>query len=159
MLSDCLAYWGRVLHICNRLTIIVWDNGLPFGRRQGIIWTNAGILLIQTSGTNFSEILSDIRTFLFKKMHLKMSSGKWRPFWLGLNVLIYTAVSSTDISFGTCISMKNACQNAWSTHHDTWLPLVEVIAWWLQAITWTNVFLANMWQIMIEACNLISTMV
>ena len=27
--------------------------------------------------------------FSFMKMHLKMSSGKWRPFCLGLNVLIY----------------------------------------------------------------------
>ena len=54
---------------------------------QAIIWTNAGILLIRTSGTKFNEILSEIRTFLFKKMHLKMSSGKCRPFCLSLNVL------------------------------------------------------------------------
>ena len=52
------------------------DNGLSPGRRQAIIWTNAGILLIQTLRTNFSEILSEIHTFLFKKMHLKMSSAK-----------------------------------------------------------------------------------
>ena len=31
-------------------------------------------------GTNFSEIVIQIQTFLFNKMHLKMSSGKWRPF-------------------------------------------------------------------------------
>ena len=45
------------------------------GRRQAIIWTNAGILLIRTLGTNFSEILSEIHVFSFKKMHLQMSSG------------------------------------------------------------------------------------
>ena len=39
-------------------------------------------------GTNLSEILSEIHTFLFKKIRLKISSGKWRPFCLGLNVLI-----------------------------------------------------------------------
>ena len=44
------------------------------GRRQAIIWTNAGILLIRTLGTNFSAILSEIRAFSFKKMHLKMSA-------------------------------------------------------------------------------------
>ena len=33
------------------------------------------------------EILIGIQTFPFKKMHLKMSSAKWRPFCLGLNVL------------------------------------------------------------------------
>ena len=48
---------------------------------------NAGILLIVPLGTNFSEILIGIQTFSIKKMHLKMSSAKWRPFCLGLNVL------------------------------------------------------------------------
>ena len=36
--------------------------------------------------TNFSEILSEILTFSFKKMHLKMSSAKLRQFCLRLNV-------------------------------------------------------------------------
>ena len=31
-------------------------------------------------GTNISEILIEIHMISFKKMHLKMSSGKWRPF-------------------------------------------------------------------------------
>ena len=54
---------------------------------QAIIWTNAGILLIGPLGTNFSEIVIEIYIFSFKEMHLKMSSGKWHPFCLGLNVL------------------------------------------------------------------------
>ena len=75
-------------HICvSNSTIIGPDNGLSPGRRQAIIWTNAGILLIGAWGTNLSEILISIHTFSFKKIHLKMSSGKWRPFCLGLNVL------------------------------------------------------------------------
>ena len=83
-----LTHWGWVTHICvGNLTIIVSDNGLSPGRRQAIIWTNAGILLIQTLGTNFSENLGKINSFSFSKMHLKMSSGKCRPFCLGLNVL------------------------------------------------------------------------
>ena len=28
-----------------------------------------------------------MQTFLFKEMHLKMSSAKWRPYGLDLNVL------------------------------------------------------------------------
>ena len=48
---------------------------------------NAGILLIERLGTNFSEILIGIQIFSFNKMRLKMSSVKWRPFCLGLNVL------------------------------------------------------------------------
>ena len=82
-----LTHWGRVTHICvGNLTIIGPDNGLSPGRRQAIIWTNAGILLIGPWGTNFNEILIGIQTFSFTKMHLKMSSVKWRPFCLGLNV-------------------------------------------------------------------------
>ena len=78
-------------HICvSNLTIIGSDNALSPGRRQAIIWTNAGILLIEPLGTNFSEILIEINTFSFKKMHLKKLSGKWRPFCLCLNVLINT---------------------------------------------------------------------
>ena len=50
-------------------------------------WTHAGILLIGPLGTNFSEILIEIHILSFKKMHLKMSAGKWRPFCLGLYVL------------------------------------------------------------------------
>ena len=67
--------------------IIGSDNGLLPDQRQAIIWTNAGILLIGPLWTNLSEILIEINTFSFKKMHLKMSSGKWRPFCLSLNVL------------------------------------------------------------------------
>ena len=83
-----LTHWGRVTHICVSNVIITGsDNGLSPGRRQAIISTNAGILLIGLRGTKFSEILIEICTFSFKIMHLKMSSGKWRPFCLGLNVL------------------------------------------------------------------------
>ena len=84
-----LTHCGRVTHICvSTLTIIGSDNGLLPGWRQAIIWTNAEILLIGHLGTNFSEILLQIYTFSFTKMHLKMSSGKWRPFCLAFNVLI-----------------------------------------------------------------------
>ena len=87
--TDALTHWGRVTHICvSKSTIIGSDNGLSPGQRQAIIWTNAGILLIRTLGTNFSEILIEITTFSFKKMHLKVSSEKRRPFCLGHNVLM-----------------------------------------------------------------------
>ena len=61
-----------------RLWLVAWS---------AIISTNAGILSIGPLGTNFNEVLIKIHTFSFKKIHWKMSSGKWRPFCLGLNVL------------------------------------------------------------------------
>ena len=62
----------------SKLTIIRSDNGLPSGQRQAIIWTNAGILIIEPLGTNLNEILIKIYTFPFKKMHFKMLSWKWQ---------------------------------------------------------------------------------
>ena len=68
-----LIHWGRVTHTCvSKLTII---------------WTNPGILFIRTLCTNFGEISSEVHTFSFTKLHLKMSSAKWWQFPPGLNVL------------------------------------------------------------------------
>ena len=111
----CLTHWGRVTHICvSELTIIGSDNGLSPGRRQAIIWNNAGLLLIESSGTNFSEISIGIKTFLFKKMHLNMSSAKWRPFCFGLNVLIYGMYSRYRIVVVNSFRPSDAYMLQWS---------------------------------------------
>ena len=87
-------------HICvSKLSIIGSVNSLSPGRRQAIIWTNAGILLIGPLGTNFNENSIDIRTFSFKKMHLKMSSETWRPFSPGPKVLKANGSISREVLF------------------------------------------------------------
>ena len=63
-----------------KLNIIGSDNGLSPGRRQAIIWINAGILLIRPLWTNVGEIFIEIHIFSFKKMYAKTSSAKRRPF-------------------------------------------------------------------------------
>ena len=74
-------------HICvSRLTITSSDNDLSPRRRQAIILTNAGLLLIGPLGTNFSDNLIEIIILSFMKMLLNVSSAKW-PFCIGLNVL------------------------------------------------------------------------
>ena len=84
-----LTHWGRVTHICvGKLIIIGSDNGLSPDRRQAIIWTNAELLSIGPWPTYFSENLIKMQQFSLKKMHVKMSSAKWRLSCLGLNVLI-----------------------------------------------------------------------
>ena len=99
---NVLTLWGRVTHICvDNLTVLGSDNGLSPGRRQAIIWTNAGILLIGPLGTNFSEISIEIQTFSLKKIRLKMSSAKYCSFRLGLNVLkwfVYTLCHCCGLS-------------------------------------------------------------
>ena len=85
-----LTHWGRVMHIyVSKLSITGSVNGLSPGRRQAIIWTNDGILIIRTLGTNLSETLSEIHIFSVKKMHLKMLPVKWLSCCLSLNVLTH----------------------------------------------------------------------
>ena len=69
-----LIDWGRVTNICvGNLTSTGSDNCLSPGRRHATIWTDAGILLIGPSETDFNEILIKNHTFSFKKVYLKMS--------------------------------------------------------------------------------------
>ena len=69
-----LIDWGRVTHICvGNLTSTGSDNCLSPGRRHATICTDAGILLIGPSETDFNEILIKNHTFSFKKVYLKMS--------------------------------------------------------------------------------------
>ena len=79
--------------------VIGLDNGLSPVRHQNVIWTNAGILLTGPWGTNFSELLIGIQTLSFKKLHLNMSSAKWRLFCLGLNILRRMSNCGAHISF------------------------------------------------------------
>ena len=61
-------------------------------------------------------MLREINTFSFRKMDLKISPGKWRPFWLGLNMLndyipylsgvimaVWHSCSSTKINIVICV--------------------------------------------------------
>ena len=71
-----LTHWGRVMHICiGNQAIIGSDNGLPPGRWQAIILTNATILFIWPIGTNISDIVIEICTYSFRKVNLKI----WLP--------------------------------------------------------------------------------
>ena len=98
-LSRYLTHWGWVTYICfSKLTIIGSDNGLAPRRRQTIIWTDDGILLIGPLGTNFSEILIGMQTFSFKctwkcslrnGLHFVSASMCWyqscpHSLWLGM---------------------------------------------------------------------------
>ena len=141
-----LTHWGRVTHICvGKLTIIGSDNGLSPGRRQAIIWTNAGILLNGPLGTNFSEMLIEIHAFSFKKIHLKMSSGKWRPFCLGLNEL----TDDKLLSIFSCLTWGR--RKLWHTYnkHQVSCPLITCPYWhdWFRPTYYT----LTHWSLGVEA--------
>ena len=61
----------------NRVSIGSVNSFSP-GRRQSIIWINAGVISIRTLLTNGSEIVSKIQTSSFKKMHLQILIGNWQ---------------------------------------------------------------------------------
>ena len=76
-----LTHWGWVTHMCvSNLTIIGSDNGRGAWMAPSHYLDQYGILLI-----GLLRNLITICTLSFKKTHLKMSSGKWRPFCIGLN--------------------------------------------------------------------------
>ena len=129
------------MHISiSKLTSTGSDNGLSPGRRQAINSANAGILLIGPLRTNLSEILITIYLFSFKKM----SSEKWWPSCLGLNVLMgvsrnpgvlgswcqLKAVNSLipgrcDNNFENIIFKLNIQTSSLSTHSEIalrWIP-------------------------------------
>ena len=113
-----LTHGGRVMHICvSKLTSTGSDNGLSPGRRQAIIWSNDGIFLIPTLGTNISEILSKIHTFSLKKICLNMSFAKCCSFRLGLNVV--------------SVTMSAFWPSATILCHKTWSSLVQAPVCWL----------------------------
>ena len=103
----------------SKLNIIGSDNGLLPGRRQAIIWFNAGILIIRTLGTNCSEFLSEIHKFSLKKMHLKVSSGKRRASCLGFNVLTQIRGGDQALNFLNCVA-----RNHGATSYETISTLI-----------------------------------
>ena len=76
-----LSRWGRYMRHQTKPSLIQIMACRLF-------WTNADTLSIRSLGITLSEIPMGIQILSFTNMHLKMSSAKWRPFCLDLNVLI-----------------------------------------------------------------------
>ena len=113
-------------HICvGNLTIIGSDNGLSPGRRQAIIWTNAGILLIGPLGTNFSEnrnrnLYIFIQENAFENVVWKMASILFRPLWVKRISTVFPIVLLYSINYEHIIVRSLDKYNNW---------------WWLLSIT------------------------
>ena len=151
-----LTHWGRVTHICvSKLTIIGSDIGLSPDLCQAIIWTSAGILLIGPLGTNFSEILIEILTFSFKKMRLRVSSAKRRPFCLGLNGLTSLVKEAT---WEICTKEQNTRQSHKNMFvylmEDSWLSPFELSCWgwWIidEIVPWQVIWCDTWWRRQME---------
>ena len=84
-IRSALTHKGRSTHICaSKLTRIGSDNG----RRQAIIWTNVGILSIETLVSNLTETK-------FTHCISRKCIWKWKN-WNGGNVLPRSQYAKTD---------------------------------------------------------------
>ena len=81
------THWGRMMHIhvcVSKLSIISSDDGLSPSRRQAIIWTNAGLLLI---GPKLQWNLNQISYIFIQENAFENVVWKMPSICLGLNVL------------------------------------------------------------------------
>ena len=118
-------------HICvSELTIIGSDNALSPGRRQAIILTNAGILLIAPLGTNFNEILIEALTFyiqenVFKGVVCEMAAILQTAFgfWAWMSGYVAHANWSMSQYQLRCVSkiLYNETSNAFSNFVTNWI--------------------------------------
>ena len=81
-----LTQWGRVTHICvSKLTIIGSDNGFVAWPAPSRYLNQRWNIVNRNPWNKFQWNFNQNSYILIK--NLKMSSAKWRPFCLGLNVL------------------------------------------------------------------------
>ena len=115
-----LSHWGRVTYIfVGNLTIIGSDNGLSPGRHQGIIWTNAEILLIEQLRNKFQWNF-DQNSYIFS---------------------LKNAFENVARKMVAILSRRQCVKSLWLSeaiwHDRTWSTWV--LAWQHQAITRPNV--------------------
>ena len=135
-LQNTLTHWGQMTHICVcKTTIIGSENGLLPGRRQAIIWINAGKLFIGNLGTNFSEIFIECHSFSFKKMHMKMAAILSRPQCLNGQVSPHLEHQSRYVSkltkYNKILKFGLDFYKLWSKRlHGVWLLISNVSRVW-----------------------------
>ena len=96
---------GRMMRLCIVKPIRCWFIKCFFSSSApSHFLTNAAKLLIGQLWTNLNEICVNKQMFPHKKINLKTSSAKWRPFCLSLNMLISLYLWHEQISF-----LRNQC--------------------------------------------------
>ena len=121
-----LTHWGRVTHTCVSKLTIGSDNGLPPGRRQAIIWTNAGILLVGITRNKLRWNFNRSPCIFIHKNPFENVVWKWWPFCLGLNVL--TLQGSPNLVIITIIVRRAGL--LWSQQDFEWrwsVPLFKCL--------------------------------
>ena len=86
--TKTLIHWGQVMHICVSKLRHHWlRQWLLACLAPNHYFDQCWLVVISPSRTYLNEILLDIQSFIFKKMHLKMLCAKWQPSCPGLKML------------------------------------------------------------------------
>ena len=124
MLCESLSLFADLPGICDNFnTLRLSDAYMRQWFMSLLVQTTAcrlsGILLIKPLGIIFIEILIEIHTFSFRKMHFEMSSGEYPPSSLGLNVLTHSfaALSLRQILRSDITAYFSPCGE---THQKDW---------------------------------------
>ena len=140
------TYWGRVTHIgVGKLTIIASDNDLSPGRRQAIIETNDGILLIWTLRNKFQwsfnrnsyifiqenaleNVVCEVALILSRPQCVKIKTTidgipfGWIPFRNDQGIHFW----SLSLRVRTClVDFFKVC--GWTEYYNRWLFIVIII--------------------------------
>ena len=99
-------------------------------RRQAIIWTSAGILLLGHSRTNFNDMFFEIQALTLKEIYLKISSAKLRPFCVGISLLSARFDSFRERVQGTPL---NICTHTTTLHLIYNMLFIHKIRCWHHA--------------------------
>ena len=83
-----LTYWGRVTHLCvSKIVSLGSGYGISPGRCQAIFWTNVFCMVNWTVWEKRSGNFQSKSTHIYlSNVHLKLSSAKWWPCCLVLNL-------------------------------------------------------------------------
>ena len=130
-----LTHWGRGTHVCvSKLSIVGSDNGLSPGRRQAIIWTNAGILLIGPLGNKLQWNLNRnsnifIQENACENVVCEMASILSRPQCVSCSV-VWFGICQDRVNFPICPLFFVLWQHdAWWRHQmETFSALLAICA-------------------------------
>ena len=158
--GPALTHWGRVTHICvSKLTTIGSDNGLSPGRRQAIIWSNAGIIVKLNRRNKFQWNLKRnwyifIQANTFENVVWKMAAILSRPQcvkkWLCYSghrvaLVVHRAQKSVPDSAGEWPTFLppplESCSGTANVDGPNWVSIDSGNGFspvWCQATTWTS---------------------
>ena len=142
----------------NKLTIMGSDNGLSPGRRQAIIWTNAGILSIGPLGINFSKkIYQNYNIFIqpnaFKSFVCELAAILSRPQCVKLHIkaeshpLVGITYDCNVFCFDSCLDVRPLPANSVEYLDKVGRKLIRPYGMWLKVQSVITEHIWHIWRI------------